>query len=62
MMYAYRPPSSRAGNRQQRYLGTADRIMIMIGLAAVVGVIVSGVVTHGESVLSALNIAFGLKH
>lgn len=61
-MYAYRPPSSRASHRQPRYLGMADRVMILIGLAAVLAVIVSGFVTHGESVLTALRTAFGLAH
>jgi hypothetical protein len=61
-MYAYRPPHTRAGHRRDRYVGTGDRIMIMIGLAALVAIVVSGFVTHGQSVLTALNIAFGLKH
>lgn len=62
VMYAYRPPQTRASHRRERYLGTGDRIMIMIGVAALLAIVISGFVTHGQSVLTALNAAFGLRH
>lgn len=61
-MYAYRPPASRVNHRPQRYLGVADRVMILIGIAAVIAIVISGIVTHGQSLLTALNTAFGLHH
>lgn len=61
-MYAFRPPQTRVHRRESRYFGTGDRIMIMIGLTALLAIVISGFVTHGESILTALNIAFGIKH
>ena len=58
-MYAYRPQGERRDLGSTRYFSAFDRVMVLIGLAAVLAIVISGFVTHGSSILTALNAAFG---